>query len=129
MNELIYMKLDDSGLIYHHTSTASGYISRKKKCEIEPYVGRFGIGIKVLIPRYDSTRYHYVSYYIYNPIESVMSDIILYCKESKKEERLAITGYRIGKYTIELHLVDGSTRFYNKKKHELRLEVWKHICD
>ena len=53
-------------LHFHHTATAQGYVSRKRKeFIIEPYKGRFGSGYKIHYPRYDTTQYHCVSYYIY----------------------------------------------------------------
>lgn len=48
----------------HHTASALGYISRKSEGVIEPYSGRYGDGYILRIPRFDTNRYHYVSYYI-----------------------------------------------------------------
>lgn len=49
---------------YHHTSWARGYVSRKTDGYIEPYKGRFGIGVKYHVPSWSSTVYHLVSYYL-----------------------------------------------------------------
>lgn len=52
---------------YHHFATARGYISRVKfanKPKIEAYKGRFGVGFKLITPRYDTSRYVTVNYYI-----------------------------------------------------------------
>lgn len=50
---------------YHHTATAKGYVSRKGvDHEALPYVGKFGTGYVVHTPRFDTTRYHYVTYYV-----------------------------------------------------------------
>lgn len=55
----------------HHTSSMRGYVSRKpnedgtygKVCE---YNGRFGEGYVLLTPRWDTTNYVYVTYFIRN---------------------------------------------------------------
>ena len=48
----------------HHTATVNGYMSRKVTEKLEEYNGRFGTGYKVHRPRYDTTNYHYVDYYV-----------------------------------------------------------------
>lgn len=48
----------------HHTATAKGYVSRKAVEELEVYNGRYGVGYKAHRPRFDTTNYHYVDYYI-----------------------------------------------------------------
>lgn len=50
--------------VYHHTASARGYISRRKDGIIEPYKGRFGTGYKIMRPRWDTTQYCYVDYYV-----------------------------------------------------------------
>lgn len=55
--------LGESPLTEHHTASARGYVSRKTAGYTEAYKGRFGIGIVRHSPRYDSTSYHYVTYY------------------------------------------------------------------
>ena len=52
----------------HHTATAAGYISRRLARVIEPYNGRFGRGFVARYPRYDTTRYHTVEYYIFEGV-------------------------------------------------------------
>ena len=47
-----------------HTAAAQGYMSRKKTEELEEYMGKFGKGYKVHRPRFDTSNYHYVDYYI-----------------------------------------------------------------
>lgn len=50
---------------FHHTASARGYISRRWiDRPAEPYQGRFGTGYIVRRPRWDTTRYHWVTYYI-----------------------------------------------------------------
>ena len=48
----------------HHTAAAVGYISRTLTEKLEEYNGRYGKGYKVHRPRFDTTNYHYVDYYI-----------------------------------------------------------------
>ena len=53
------------GTTYHHTSTARGYVSRKAACKVVPYNGKFGRGYAVYTPRWDSTKYCNVAYYVF----------------------------------------------------------------
>lgn len=55
--------LGESPLTEHHTASARGYISRKGNGYSEAYRGRFGIGVVRHSPRWDSTSYHYKTYY------------------------------------------------------------------
>lgn len=49
----------------HHYATAKGYISRKaSEPVITPYKGMFGAGYVVAWPRYDTTRFITIAYYI-----------------------------------------------------------------
>lgn len=58
------LELINKGYHLHHTSLKSGYISRKNKSGIiEEYDGRFGKGFTVSKPNFESTRYHFISYY------------------------------------------------------------------
>lgn len=50
---------------YHHTGSARGYISRKCDGIIKPYSGRFGTGYVILMPRFDTTQYYSIQYYIF----------------------------------------------------------------
>lgn len=56
----------DTRYKYHHTATHRGYISRKIDCYVGQYKGRFGEGYVVSRPRWDTTQYYYVDYYIKN---------------------------------------------------------------
>lgn len=53
----------DSPLTEHHTSAARGYVSRKGNGYTEAYRGNFGIGVVRHSPRWDTTSYHYKTYY------------------------------------------------------------------
>lgn len=54
--------------VYHHSSRCRGYVSRKcpeGQLENIDYKGRFGEGVTIKTPAYDSTRYCYREYYIF----------------------------------------------------------------
>lgn len=48
----------------HHISSRRGYISRRGGDQVEPYNGRFGTGYIIASPRWDTTRYITITYYI-----------------------------------------------------------------
>lgn len=49
----------------HATGSRRGYLSRKGKGSVEPYTGRYGVGYRVILPRWDTTQYVTVQYYIW----------------------------------------------------------------
>lgn len=52
------------GYKLHHIASQRGYLSRKGDPKVEEYSGRFGSGYKVTKPRWDTTQYVTVEYYI-----------------------------------------------------------------
>lgn len=50
--------------IHHHTASRRGYVSRKYEGIVKPYSGKFGVGYVVMLPRWDTTNYCYIQYYI-----------------------------------------------------------------
>ena len=61
-------RAEKEGLIKElHTSLFRGYVSRVEGQTVEPYKGRFGEGVKLLSCNHGSTRYSYVTYYVYTP--------------------------------------------------------------
>lgn len=108
-------RLENTGYKYSHTSTLSGYVSRKKEFEIKPYVGRFGIGVKVLVPRRDSSRYILCNYYILKRDPDILFPERLYV-ELKNGNKYVwdIIDYRVGKYYITITDVDGFDRVLKK---------------
>ena len=48
----------------HHTASRRGYESRKGKGHVEEYNGKFGKGFVLVEPRYDTTQYVSITYYI-----------------------------------------------------------------
>lgn len=45
-------------------STRRGYISRKLAAEVSNYKGKFGRGLMICKPRWDSTTYHHCEYWL-----------------------------------------------------------------
>lgn len=57
---------NDPRYYLHHTATARGYVSRKiDHFGPRDYTGKFGTGYTVERPRWDTTNYHYIDYYIH----------------------------------------------------------------
>ena len=48
----------------HHTASRRGYCSRKIAGYVEEYHGRFGDGYIIVTPRWDTTQYVDIAYYI-----------------------------------------------------------------
>ncbi len=57
-------KLESSGYRYSHSAYFRGYVSRVNDPDVRQYDGRYGRGVKVLLPSRNSTRYAVVEYYI-----------------------------------------------------------------
>lgn len=60
----IEMLMDNPKYKIHHTASRRGYESRKGKGHVEEYNGRFGVGFIHVKPRYDTTQYVSITYYI-----------------------------------------------------------------
>lgn len=57
--------------LLHHSARCRGYVSRKNEdgiIENYHYKGRFGEGVTVKTPAWDSTRYCYREYYIFQEV-------------------------------------------------------------
>lgn len=56
------------GCKLHHVASRQGYTSRKDgTSKVEAYVGKFGVGYIVTRPRYDTTTYETIEYWISDP--------------------------------------------------------------
>ena len=67
MPSLEELKFD--GFKLHHSAIHKGYVSRKHpEGIIVPYVGRYGHGYKRFLPRYDTSQFVTVEYWII-PVE------------------------------------------------------------
>lgn len=62
--EAVEKELMNQGYEEHHTSYSKGYISRVATGTLRPYKGRFGEGYTIHTPCWESTNYHYVTYWI-----------------------------------------------------------------
>ena len=49
---------------YHHIASRRGYESRKADGHVEEYEGKFGKGFIAVTPRFDTTQYVNIEYYI-----------------------------------------------------------------
>ena len=126
MNRIKWMY--DNGYREHHKALMRGYISRKKDYVIEPYVGRFGIGFKVLQPRFDTTQYIDCTYFVLQEF-SHANVIVINKKTGMHVEFTQICGFKDGKNTY--HLLDGYglKLDIDKNRYIIRLEDWDKICD
>lgn len=58
-------KIAAGELIAHHTASRRGYASRKNPDgHVESYAGKFGRGYVRILPRWDTTQYVTVEYYV-----------------------------------------------------------------
>ena len=48
------------------TSMWRGYVSRKTNGHVASYKGVYGVGYCVYKPNWDSTRYSFITYYVFN---------------------------------------------------------------
>lgn len=111
------------GFRFDHGATERGYVSRKIECKVVPYVGRFGIGVKLLYPRCDTTQYVYNGYYIMD------SGIVIFkSKHSGHEERAYYDSFKNRKKSYVI-TINGHTREYPKKEYDIMLEGWNELCN
>jgi len=57
-------QLKAKGCKYHHTAAKRGYVSRRTAGKIEEYHGKYGTGYTWSYPRWDTTSYCYVEYWL-----------------------------------------------------------------
>ena len=128
MNRIEWMH--NNGYREHHKALMRGYVSRKKDCVIKPYIGRFGIGFKVLQPRFDTTQYIDCTYFVYEKFDKCLP-IIIYEKNNNTvcARDFGITGFKYGKTTYHLLDVYGLNLDIDKNRYIIRLEDWDKICD
>ena len=62
--QALIKELEASGCRYHHSAYFRGYVSRVDYPDVKQYDGKYGRGVKVLLPSHRSTRYAVVEYYI-----------------------------------------------------------------
>lgn len=63
--EMVKELIKTRQLRFHHRAARRGYVSRKTPEGVAKlYKGRYGRGVVILSPRWDTTRYIWVDYYI-----------------------------------------------------------------
>lgn len=122
--------MKENGYVEHHTSVMRGYISRKVDYIIKPYIGRFGIGFKVLQPRFDTTQYIDCTYFVQEKFDKYLA-ISIYEKNNNTicARDMGITGFKDGKTAYHLLDVYGLKLDIDKNRYIIRLEDWDKICD
>lgn len=58
--------LKECGYKFHHAASSFGYVSRRLDMPLTAtfYEGKFGVGVKVFFPRYDTKRFCRVEYWL-----------------------------------------------------------------
>ena len=118
-----YHALKRLGFRFDHGATERGYISRNIDYKIIPYVGRFGIGVKVIFPRYDSTQYTNIEYHIMD------SGILYACNNDngityKFHFDHFTNGKKMYKFTK-----NGCESALDKNMYTLKLKEWGILCN
>ena len=116
-----YNELKRLGFRFDHGATERGYISRNIDYKIIPYVGRFGIGVKVIFPRYDSTQYVNIEYHI-------MDSGVLYVSDECKGRSISYDSFKNGKNSYKI-TYKVCTYEFSKDRYKIRLKEWYDICD
>ena len=119
MNRIKWMH--DNGYIEHHKALMRGYVSRKKDYVIKTYLGRFGIGVKVIFPRYDSTQYVNIEYHI-------MDSGVLYVTDGCKARNILYDSFKNCKYSYKI-TSKLCTYDFPKNVYNIRLGEWWSLCD
>lgn len=118
-----YGELKELGFRFDHLASERGYISRKIDYKIVPYIGRFGIGVKVIFPRSDTTRYVNIEYHIMD------SGILYACNKSNGIKYVhhfdrfknGVKNYRLSKNDCEYCI--------NKNIYTVHLKEWNILCN
>ena len=126
MNRIKWMY--DNGYREHHKATMRGYVSRKKDYVVKPYLGRFGIGFKVLRPRFDTTQYIDCTYFVLQEFRHA-NVIVINKKTGEHWEFSQIYDFRNGKKYYYFTALGFSKQQIEKDKYDIRLEDWDKICD
>ena len=116
-----YHELKKLGFRFDHGATERGYISRNIDYKIIPYVGRFGIGVKVIFPRYDTTQYVNIEYHI-------MDSGVLYVSDGCKGRSMLYDSFKNGKYSYKITL-ENCTYEFPKDRYNIILGEWTYLCD
>lgn len=64
-SDFINGKILCSDMEYIKTSYAPCYISRKEGAVEKLYIGKYGVGVTIHTPAFNTSKYHIISYYIF----------------------------------------------------------------
>lgn len=120
-----YNELNRLGFRFDHSASERGYISRKIDYKIVPYIGRFGIGVKVIFPRTDTTQYVNIEYHI-------MDSGILYACNNNNNGIKYLYHFDHFKYGVKMYRFSKNeleTVFIDKNIYTLRLKEWDYLCN
>ena len=118
-----YTELKEWGFRFDHSASERGYLSRKTDYKIVPYIGRFGIGVKVIFPRTDTTQYVNIEYHM-------LDSGVIYAtnRYTGGTKRLNYDGFRNGKKAYKLMLKDYICEL-PKDKYDITLRGWVYLCN
>lgn len=118
-----YTELKEFGFRFDHSASERGYISRKIEYKIVPYIGRFGIGVKVIFPRSDTTQYVDIEYHILD-----IGVLYLYNKDMKFVKRISYNYFKNGKRSYKVAF-DDCNYIISKDVYNIRLKEWDILCN
>lgn len=118
-------ELKNMGFRFDHSASERGYLSRKVECKIVPYVGRFGIGIKVIFPRTDTSRYVDIEYHIMDSGTLYACNINNGIKYVYHFDHFK-NGVKMYKFSKKNEL---ETVFIDKNIYTVRLKEWDILCN
>ena len=118
-----YGELKELGFRFDHSASERGYISRKIEYKIVPYIGRFGIGVKVIFPRYDTSQYVDIEYHILDN-----GALYLYNKDMSFVKRISYNYFKNGKRSYKVAFGD-CNYIISKDLYNIRLKEWDILCN
>lgn len=118
-----YNELKGLGFRFDHAASERGYISRKIDYKIVPYIGRFGIGVKLIFPRSDTTQYVNIEYHILD-----IGMLYLYNKDMTFVKRISYNYFKNGKRSYKVAFND-CNYIISKDVYNIRLKEWDILCN
>ena len=118
-----YDELKELGFRFDHSASERGYISRKIDYKIIPYIGRFGIGVKMIFPRSDTTQYVNIEYYILD-----VGNLYLYSREMEFVKLISYNYFKNGKRYYKVGN-NNCNYMINKHSYTIMLKEWDFLCN
>ena len=118
-----YGELKELGFRFDHSASERGYVSRRIDYKIVPYIGRFGIGVKVIFPRNDTTQYVDIEYHILD-----VGKLYLYSRDMEFVKRISYNCFKNGKRYYKV-VLDDCNYIINKESYIIRLKEWDYLCN